>query len=172
MSELVDVPVDDLWPNATAHPTSGTTGTSEVQAIYPHRWQVPPDVWRTFFARAEREIGVPVYSGLFLFEDAAIPRTFADNAAAGVRVRLLLGDPDSPAVAIRGAEESITDAMPARIRNACFLLRPLFTVPGIELRTHSTTLYNSIYRAGRPTDQHPHPRPAGRQLTCIPFESN
>ena len=45
------------------------------------------------FSAAEREIGVLVYSGLFLSEDAGIQKIFKDKAAASVRVRILLGSP-------------------------------------------------------------------------------
>ena len=37
--------------------------------------------------------------------------------------------------------------MPAKIRNALMLYRPLGTVQNIEIRLHRTVLYNSIYRA-------------------------
>jgi hypothetical protein len=37
----------------------------------------------------------------------------AEKAQTGVRVRILLGDPDSPYVAERGSAEGIDDAMPA-----------------------------------------------------------
>ena len=56
---------------------------------------------------AEREIGVLVYAGLFLAEDAAVQKVLADRARAGIRVRMLLGDPDSPQVAERGADEGV-----------------------------------------------------------------
>jgi hypothetical protein len=62
-------------------------------------------------------------------------------------VRIALGDPDGPYVAQRGAEEGIGDAIPAKIRNALTLYRPLGAVQNIEIRLHRTVLYNSIYRA-------------------------
>ena len=37
--------------------------------------------------------------------------------------------------------------MPAKIRNALMLYRPLGAVENIEIRLHRTVLYNSIYRA-------------------------
>ena len=37
--------------------------------------------------------------------------------------------------------------MPAKIRNALMLYRPLGTVKNIQIRLHRTVLYNSIYRA-------------------------
>jgi hypothetical protein len=62
-------------------------------------------------------------------------------------VRIALGDPDGPNVAERGEEEGIGNAMPAKIRNALTLYRPLCVVENIEIRLHRTVLYNSIYRA-------------------------
>ncbi|MCQ4044493.1 XRE family transcriptional regulator [Streptantibioticus rubrisoli] len=144
VSELVGVQEPELWPDAGRRRQPRSLGP-EIQAIYPHRWMVPQEVWRTFFARAEHEIGVLVYSGLFLVEDAAILRIWAGKAAAGVRVRLLLGDPDSDYVTTRGGEEGIGDAMAARIRNSCVLLHPLSHAPNVVIRKHSTTLYNSIF---------------------------
>ena len=61
-------------------------------------------------------------------------------------MRLALGDPDSEAVRRRGDEEGIGDALAARVRLAQTYLRDAVGVPGIELRFHATTLYNSIYR--------------------------
>jgi hypothetical protein len=42
-----------------------------------------------------------------------------------VRVRVLLGDPDCPEVAQRGADEGVDDAIGAKIRNARALHKPL-----------------------------------------------
>ena len=101
----------------------------------------------TCSSQAEREIGVLVYAGLFLSEDSGIQKILKDKAAAGARVRILLGDPDSQAVADRGDDEGIGDTVPAKIRNALALYRPLRQVEGVEFRLHRTVLYNSIYRA-------------------------
>jgi hypothetical protein len=91
--------------------------------------------------------GLVVYSGLFLSEDAGIQKMFKDKAKAGVRVRILLGDPDSQVVTDRGEDEGVGDAMAAKIRNALTLYRSLGAVENIEIRLHRTVLYNSIYRA-------------------------
>jgi transcriptional regulator with XRE-family HTH domain len=136
-----------LWPDALPRELVGTASESEILAIYPHRWEVPRDAWEHLFAVAEQEIGVLVYSGLFLAEDTGIQKILADKAGAGVRVRILLGDPASPQVADRGADEGMDDAMAAKIRNALVLYRPLRGAAGAEFRFHQTVLYNSIYRA-------------------------
>ncbi|GAA3738376.1 DUF5919 domain-containing protein [Spinactinospora alkalitolerans] len=136
-----------LWPQALTPKQSAAASESEIIAVHPHRWTVPRDAWRHLFESAKEEIGVLVYSGFFLAEDASVLHLLADKAKAGVRVRILLGDPDSAAVAQRGADEGINDAMAAKIRNVIVLYRPLRAVEGVEFRLHSTVLYNSFYRA-------------------------
>lgn len=136
-----------LWPDALTSDQVASAAESEIVTVYAHRWMVPPQVWRELFANAEQDIGVLVYSGLFLAEDAGTLRLLRQRAEAGVRVRILLGDPDSEEVAQRGADEGIDDTMAARIRNALVLYRPLRDLPGVEFRLHPTVLYNSIYQA-------------------------
>jgi len=145
LADLVGQHELDLWPDL-AHP-GAVSHCPEIRASYPHRGAVPREAWHRLFASATREIGVLVYSGLFLAEDVAVLRTFAEKARAGVRVRVLLGDPDSPAVAGRGAEEGIGEAMPAKVRNVIVHYRPLLDVDGVEIGLHGTVLYNSLYRA-------------------------
>jgi transcriptional regulator with XRE-family HTH domain len=136
-----------LWPDALPRDQVAVASESEIVSVYPHRSEVPRDIWGRLFAAAEQEIGVLVYSGLFLAEDSGVQRTFAEKASAGVRVRILLGDPASPQVAERGSDEGVDEAMAAKIRNALVLYRKLRQVDGAEFRFHRTVLYNSIYRA-------------------------
>jgi len=136
-----------LWPGALSREQVTAASDSEVLAIYAHRSDVPRDAWEQLFKTAEHDIGVLVYAGLFLAEDAAAQRILADRADAGARVRILLGDPDSPQVAERGASEGVDDAMAAKIRNALVLYRTLRATSGVEFRFHQTILYNSIYRS-------------------------
>jgi hypothetical protein len=135
-----------LWPDALSREQVAVASDSEVLAIYPHRSDVPRDVWERLFAPAERDIGVLVYSGLALAEDTGVQKILAERARAGVRVRVLLGDPDSPQVAERGKDEGVGDAMAARIRNVLVLYQALRATEGVEFRFHRTVLYNSIYR--------------------------
>lgn len=136
-----------LWPDALSGEQVSAASASEIVAVYPHRWSVPRDLTGRIFEAAEQEIGVLVYSGLFIAEDSGIQKLFVDKAGAGVRVRILLGDPDSPHVAQRGVDEGIDEAMAAKVRGVIRLYRPLSEVDGVEIRLHDTVLYNSIYRA-------------------------
>ena len=136
-----------LWPGALSREQVAAASDGEVLAVYPHRSEVPRDAWQQLFKTAEREIGILVYSGLFIPEDPGIQKILTERARAGVRVRILLGDPDSPQVAARGADEGVDEGMAARIRNALVLYRPLRAIEGTEFRFHRTILYNSIYRS-------------------------
>jgi len=135
-----------LWPDALSADQVASASESEIINIHPHRWTVPSDLWRNFFENAQHEIGVLVYSGLFLSEDSGVRRLFREKADAGARVRILLGDPDAETVAQRNTDEGI-ESLQAKIKNAIVLYRPLFGLDGIEFRLHQTVLYNSIYRA-------------------------
>jgi len=146
LADLVEADEADLWPDAGG-PLAGRTRPDELGTIYPHRWAVPREVWTRLFVSAERDIGFLAYSALFLAEDSGILAILADKGRAGVTVRIALGDPDGTHAAERGVEEGIGDAMPAKIRNALALYRPLTNVPNVEIRLHRTVLYNSIYRA-------------------------
>lgn len=136
-----------LWPDALSPDQVANASESEIINVYPHRWTVPSDLWRPFYDNAEHDIGVLVYSGLFLAEDAGVQRVFRRKAEDGATIRILLGDPDSEHVAQRGADEGIDDTMAGKIRNAMVLYKPLRAIEGIQFRLHSTVLYNSIYRA-------------------------
>lgn len=72
----------------------------EIINIYPHRWTVPSDLWRNFFDNTENEIGILVYSGLFVSEDAGIHRIFREKADAGARVRIVAAPGQRPPVPI------------------------------------------------------------------------
>jgi lambda repressor-like predicted transcriptional regulator len=136
-----------LWPDALTREQVAAASDSEVLAIWPRRSDMPHEIWERFFARAERELSVLVYAGLFLSEDASLKRILAARARAGVRLRMLLGDPDSEQVAVRGVDEGIGDAVALKVRNALVLYKPLREIDGVEFRFHQTTLYNSIYIA-------------------------
>jgi transcriptional regulator with XRE-family HTH domain len=146
IAELVGADEADLWPDAGG-PLAARTWPEELGTVYPHRWAIPREVWARLFGSAEREIAILAYSALFLAEDTGILWILAEKGQAGVSVRIALGDPDGPHAAERGEEEGIGDAMPAKIRNALTLYRPLRAVENIEIRLHRTVLYNSVYRA-------------------------
>ena len=169
IAELVGVDEAELWPDAGGL-LAARVRPEELGTVYPHRWAVPREAWVRLFGSAEREIAILACSALFLAEDAGILRILPDRARAGVSVRIALGDPDGPNVAERGEEEGIGNAMPAKIRNALTLYRPLGTVQNIEIRLHRTMLYSSIYRADNQllVNQHAYGIPAAQApIFCL-----
>ena len=107
---------------------------------------VPREVWIRFFSSAGREIGILDYSGLFLAEDRGVLSLLAEKGRAGVNIRMLLRDPESPHAA-QHCDEDIGDATPAKIRKALALYRSVGESENVEIRLHQTVLYSSIYRA-------------------------
>jgi transcriptional regulator with XRE-family HTH domain len=135
-----------LWPDALSREQVAAASDSEILAVHPRRSAVPQETWHRLFEQAESEIGVLVYAGLFLAEDADLQKLLTAKARAGVRVRMLVGDPDCQQVADRGADEGVDDAMAAKIRNALVMYQGLRGAKNAEFRFHQTVLYNSIYR--------------------------
>jgi transcriptional regulator with XRE-family HTH domain len=136
-----------LWPNALSDSARNRVAESELVQLYPHRSSVPTDVWSQLFERASEQIDVLVYAGLFLPEQhPRLVNSLCDKAVAGTRVRLLLGDPKSEAVARRGQEEGIGASMAAKIENVLSFYRPHALHTCMDVRLHATTLYNSLYR--------------------------
>jgi hypothetical protein len=136
-----------LWPDAVSPERMAEIGESEIVRIYPHRHNVPRDLWTRLFDNATREIEVLVYSGLFLTDDPSLLKQLRTKADNGTKIRLVFGEPTSAEVARRSESEGIgRAAIGAKARNSLAFFRPLEDVAGIDVRCHGTTLYNSIYR--------------------------
>lgn len=148
IATLLGVDESYLWPDALPRDQVSAASKGEIVSVYPHRWAVPRDVWAQHFADAEESIDMLTMAGLFIAEDSGTVRLFRQKAEAGVHVRLLISDPDAPAVALREKEEDTGPGVVAsRIRNVLALLRPLRRVDGIEFRLHDACLYTSIFRS-------------------------
>ncbi|MFJ6669853.1 DUF5919 domain-containing protein [Actinosynnema sp. NPDC091369] len=136
-----------LWPNALAPDAKKEITQSEVVQVYPHRHSVPQEQWTHLVDQARMNISILIYSGMFLTDNPSLIKTFRQKAEAGVKIRLLLGDPASREVARRSEEEGIgKGTLAAKVRNALAFFKPLADTGHAEIRCHRTTLYNSIYR--------------------------
>ncbi|WP_326694442.1 XRE family transcriptional regulator [Streptomyces sp. NBC_01766] len=139
--------VHALWP-ALRQPRAARAVSQELVALYDQRADLPVSVFVDLFAAARERIDVLVYAAVFLHE--AYPRfndLLRERAAEGCAVRIAVGDADSETVRQRGREEEFGHGIESRCRLALMHYGPLAKVPGIELRTHGTALYNSLYRA-------------------------
>lgn len=146
-AETLGEDVHALWP-ALRQARAARAVSPELVALYDQRADLPVSVFVDLLATARERIDVLVYAAVFLHE--AHPRLndlLRERAAEGCAVRVAVGDADSPHIQRRGREERFGHGIESRCRLALMHYRPLADEPGIELRTHGTTLYNSIYRA-------------------------
>ena len=147
ITRLVQESESYLWPNAIAPERTTQISESEVIHLYPRRSTVPGELWSRLLDQATEQISILAYAGLFFPErEPKLAKMLAAKAANGCGVEILLGDPESHAVALRGSEEDVGDAMAAKIRNVLPFYRRLEGVEGVGIRYHETALYNSIYR--------------------------
>jgi transcriptional regulator with XRE-family HTH domain len=145
-----------LWPDV--FPTMRPPGTGTVPvSVYGSRADIPVTVWTELFGGAAEAIDILVYGGTFLFD--GVPRfrkTLTTATERGVVVRFIIGEPDSVAVAQRGAEEQIGSSLAGRCRMTLARLQPLVGTAGLQIRTHTTPLYTSMFRADDTLIANPH----------------
>jgi transcriptional regulator with XRE-family HTH domain len=146
ISKVLRVDESHLWPALAADPRSAPSSDAELVHVYPTRSSVPFETWCGLVQSVEHSMDVIVFSGVFLVEQLnALPIVRA-KAAEGVRFRFAVGDETSPAVRQRAVEEGTTGGLEGRVQMMRRYLREVADVPGVEVRTHGTTLYNSMYR--------------------------
>ena len=147
LATLLDVKETYLWPALNDQVRTRSASAAEVVEFYPSRSAVPMDLFIELIEAARESVDLLAFAGLFLPEHVDLVPRIVRRALKGVRVRVLLGDPDSEAVALRGREEGLDEGMAHRVRLSLRYFQEAERTPGIELRLHATTLYASIVRA-------------------------
>jgi len=136
-----------LWPQAAHERLRSSPPDDELVQLFPNRGAVPQDLWNGLLAGATERVDVLAYAALFLVDNNPdLPVRLQDRSSDGVQVRLCLGDPDAEAVQQRGVDEGIGEGLRGRIQLQLSYLGDLAGPPGIDVRLHGTTLYNSIFR--------------------------
>jgi transcriptional regulator with XRE-family HTH domain len=131
-----------LWPDAV---DAASLAGAELVTSWPRRSDVPAPLWTELLRDAQRNVDLLAFAGLFLVEDHPDwIRLLRARAAAGARVRLLLGDPNGRQLASRDTEARIGGAVAGRVAAVLTAYQPL--ADQVEIRLHDTPLYNSIYR--------------------------
>ncbi|MFE7705502.1 helix-turn-helix domain-containing protein [Streptomyces sp. NPDC057486] len=146
-AEALGEDVHALWP-ALRQARAARAISPELVALYEKRADIPVSTFVDMLTQARDRIDVLVYAAVFLHE--AYPRLndlLRERAAEGCTVRIAVGDAESANVQARGQEERFGHGIESRCRLALMHYRPLIGVSGVEIRTHGTTLYNSLYRA-------------------------
>ena len=136
-----------LWPGAFSDRQIRSASASELVDLYPNRGSIPVALWQSLLHGATESIDILALAASFLHDTLPdFHENLVARAAAGVRVRILLGDPESEAVARRGDEEGIGSSLADRCRLSWKYMRPVIGTPGIETRRHAATLYASTFR--------------------------
>lgn len=148
LAELLGVGESYLWPALAADAKVRSASRAELVEFYPSRSAVPVDLWMRLVEDARESFDLLVFAGLFLPEHVELVPRLVRAARKGVRVRVLLGDPDCEAVALRGDEEGLGDGMAHRVRLSLRYFQEA-GASGVDVRLHRTTLYASILRGDR-----------------------
>ena len=144
-----------FWPRLIDSREAKASTMSEIVEVWPTRGGIPGDVWSSMFDQARTQIDVLVYAGTFLIDSHNFLEVARSKAATGVSIRLLVGEPSSFAVAQRGRDER-KQSLPQRCTATLEYLAEISDVAGVEIRTHQTTLYASVYRADETMLVNPH----------------
>ncbi len=136
-SQALGVDAEMLWPKAVASRLSAGS-EQEIVHSYPYRSACPSTVWADLIAGATRELFFAGYTNYFLWtQQPALAATLRAKAAAGCRVRFVLGDPDCDVTRQREEIEDVPLTVSARIRTTLAELSKLGPVEGMETRFSS-----------------------------------
>ena len=72
-----------IWPDALGKDEIAAVSESEIVAVWPHRSEVPRDMWGHLFSAAEREIGVLVYCRAVLVRGRGHPEDLQGQGQRG-----------------------------------------------------------------------------------------
>ncbi len=135
----------DLWPELAGN-TRPVPTESELVHLYPSRSAMTGAAWEALLSSVETQMDVLVFSGAFLVEQYDLVPLMRKKVAQGVRFRILVGDEKSPAVIQRAIDEGTPGGLEGRIQLMRRYLSEVTNLDGVEIRTHGTILYNSMYR--------------------------
>lgn len=133
-SDYLGVGEEMLWPKAVT--TAIKTGPDrEIVAVYPYRSACPRAVWAELVASAKKEIFFAGYTNYFVWlEQPHFHLTLRQKVEEGVRVRFLLGDPDSEVTRAREAVEDVALSVSTRVRICQENLAKVGALEGLETR--------------------------------------
>lgn len=146
ITEALGVNELQLWPSLAGDLHTRPSETAELVHLYPSRTAVPSALWTELITGVQEQMDVLVFSGQFLVDQYNIIQVVREKAAEGVRFRFAVGDETSDAVTQRAIEEGTSGGLQGRIQLMRRYMNEVSNLPGVEVRTHGTILYNSLYR--------------------------
>ena len=146
VADLLGTSEVQLWPSLAEDLYTGPNQDVELVHLYPSRSAVPFDLWNELIQGVQERMEVLVFSGQFLVEQHNILPVIRRKAPEGAVFRFAVGDEASSAVIQRAEEEGTTGGLEGRIQMMRRYLSKVAELENVEVRTHGTILYNSIYR--------------------------
>ncbi len=138
---------DYLWAYNAVNAATTTAQTAEVVALYTHRADAPVHIWWQLITQAQIQIDLLGYAMLFLPEQHPnLLSLLKEKAQASCKVRIALADPTSMDVQRRDEEEQLGGTLPARIQTTLYHFQSLHNCENVEVHSHTTPMYNSVFR--------------------------
>jgi hypothetical protein len=134
-----------LWPDAIRAAVK-TGPDREIAAVYPYRSACPASLWRKLITNAKTDITFAGYTSYFLWiEQPNLAAALRRKAAAGCKVRFLVGDPDSEVTRERERIKGTSLTVSTRIAVTLEQLERLRDVEGIEARFSDRHIAMSVF---------------------------
>ena len=134
VSYHLGVAEDVLWGKGESSVLK-TGPDREVLAVYPYRSACPTSVWGELIGKTKKELFLAGYTNYFFWtQQPGFARTLKDLSSRGVRIRFLMGDPESEATVARERVEATSFTLRARIQITLENLAKLGELPGLEAR--------------------------------------
>jgi len=142
--EILEVDEAMIWPLAVRAAVK-TGPDREIHRVYPTHGLVPKEVWQHVISGATRELTLFGYAPYWLAREVRdLEGILRRSAAAGVRIRVITGDPDNPIVAADEASTGLPLTLTSRIQQTRRMLEPLRDL--IEVRQSVFGYGRSVYR--------------------------
>jgi transcriptional regulator with XRE-family HTH domain len=145
LTALLETREEDLWPSLANGARPAPT-ESELVHLYPSRSAITGSVWESLLRSVQSNMDVLVFSGAFLVEQYNLVPLIREKSSSGVQFRILVGDEAAPTVIQRAIDEGTPGGLEGRIQLMRRYLAEVSHLDGVEIRTHGTILYNSLYR--------------------------
>lgn len=145
-AELLGVSEDVLWPEVVRSAIK-VGADREIMSVYPYRAAIAKSLWRDLISSAKREITFCGYTNYFLWlEIPNLRATLKRKLEQGVRVRIIVGDPDSEVTRQREEVEQAALSVSTRIRVTLDELGKLRRVaPAVEARYSDGHIASSVF---------------------------
>lgn len=128
---------------------NGVSEDVETVDMFTERAAVSRESWLSLIGQAHRQIDVLAFAATFFHQlTSKIAIRLLAAADRGAVVRICFAHPESPALAVREAEEVLLEpgSLTTKVRTSLSYFRPLVGHDRCEIRLHSATVYASLFR--------------------------